>query len=149
MKNLCAQECAYNWAPVAKPCNSSYSRGRDQKEWHSKPGQANSSRDPILKIPHTKKGWGSGSSSRKCETLSTNPNTTTKKNNTTTKKKKKRKRKRKKNVLICNLALSREWSLAECQWLVLITLATREAKIRRSWFEASPGKLFTRPPSPK
>jgi hypothetical protein len=47
------------WVLVAHICNPSYSGGRDQKAaW------ANSSRDPILKKPFTKKGWGSGSRCR-------------------------------------------------------------------------------------
>jgi hypothetical protein len=47
--------------PVAHACNSSYSRGKDQEDQVSKPAWANSSRDPIWKIPVTKKGWWSGS----------------------------------------------------------------------------------------
>jgi hypothetical protein len=42
--------------PVAHTCNLSYSGGRDQEDHGSKPAQANSSRDPILKIPNPKKG---------------------------------------------------------------------------------------------
>jgi hypothetical protein len=41
-----------SWAPVAP----SYSRGRDHEDRGSKPAWANSSRDPILKKPFTKKG---------------------------------------------------------------------------------------------
>jgi hypothetical protein len=45
--------------------------------------QANSSQDPIFKIPNREKSWWSGSSDRalpsKHKTLSSNPNTTTKK----------------------------------------------------------------------
>jgi hypothetical protein len=40
---------------VAHTCNPSYSGGRDQENPGSKPAQANSSRDPILKIPNIKK----------------------------------------------------------------------------------------------
>jgi hypothetical protein len=41
---------------VAHAYNPSYSGGRDQKDLGSKPAQANSLRDPILKKPLTKKG---------------------------------------------------------------------------------------------
>jgi hypothetical protein len=44
------------WALVAHAYNPSYSGGRDQKDLGSKPAQANSSRDPTLKKPNTKKG---------------------------------------------------------------------------------------------
>jgi hypothetical protein len=40
---------------VAYACNPSYSGGRDQEDSGSKPAQANSSRNPILKIPTTKR----------------------------------------------------------------------------------------------
>jgi hypothetical protein len=46
------------WAPVAHTCNPSYSRGRDQEDRGSKPAQANSSCDPISKIPNTKMAGG-------------------------------------------------------------------------------------------
>jgi hypothetical protein len=36
---------------VAQAYNPSYSEGRDQEDRGVKPAQANSSRDPILKIP--------------------------------------------------------------------------------------------------
>jgi hypothetical protein len=45
-------------------CNPSYSGGRDKEDGGSKPAQANSPEDPILKISNTKKGWQSGSSGR-------------------------------------------------------------------------------------
>jgi hypothetical protein len=48
---------------VSHTCNLSHSGGRDQEDRGSKPAQASSSRDPILKIPITKKGWRSGLSS--------------------------------------------------------------------------------------
>jgi hypothetical protein len=48
--------------PVAHACNSSYSGGRDQEDWGSKPGSANSSQAPMSKNPITKKDWWSGSS---------------------------------------------------------------------------------------
>jgi hypothetical protein len=43
---------------VAHVCNLSYSGGTDQEDQGSKPAQANSSQDPISKIPniYTKKG---------------------------------------------------------------------------------------------
>jgi hypothetical protein len=43
---------------VAQACNSSYSGARDQEDHGSKPAQANSSPDPISKIPNTKKTGG-------------------------------------------------------------------------------------------
>jgi hypothetical protein len=39
-------------------CNPSYSGGRDQEDLDSKPAQANSSGDTILKIPITKRAGG-------------------------------------------------------------------------------------------
>jgi hypothetical protein len=53
-----------SWAPVAHAYNPSYSRGRDQKDHSLKQAQANSSRDPTLKKPNTKKGWWNGSRCR-------------------------------------------------------------------------------------
>jgi hypothetical protein len=44
--------------PVTHSCNPRYSGGRDQEDHDSKPVQANSSEDPILKNPFTKKGAG-------------------------------------------------------------------------------------------
>jgi hypothetical protein len=38
-----------SWAPVAHACNPSYSGGRDQEDWSSKPASANSSLIPYLK----------------------------------------------------------------------------------------------------
>jgi hypothetical protein len=61
---------------VAYTCNPTCSGSRDQEDPGSKPPQANSSRDPILKIPNTKKElveW------LKVWTLSSNPSTTRKK----------------------------------------------------------------------
>jgi hypothetical protein len=63
--------------PVLKD-NPSNSGGRDQKDHSSKPARANSSRDPILKKPITKKGlvkWF------KVLALSSSPNTAKKKKN--------------------------------------------------------------------
>jgi hypothetical protein len=42
--------------PVAHACNPSYLGDRDQKDHGWMPAQANSSRDPILKKTHYKKG---------------------------------------------------------------------------------------------
>jgi hypothetical protein len=42
--------------PAAHACYPSYSGGRDQEDQGSKPAQGNSSCDPILKKPFTKKG---------------------------------------------------------------------------------------------
>jgi hypothetical protein len=39
-------------------CNSSYSGSRGQEDHGSKPAQENSSQNPILKIPNTKKRAG-------------------------------------------------------------------------------------------
>jgi hypothetical protein len=38
-------------------CNPSYSGGRDQEDCGLRPAQPNSSWEPILKTPITKKGW--------------------------------------------------------------------------------------------
>jgi hypothetical protein len=43
---------------VAHTYNPSYSRGRDQEDYGSKPAQANSSRDPISKNPLQKRAGG-------------------------------------------------------------------------------------------
>jgi hypothetical protein len=45
-------------APVAHTCNPSYSGGRDQDDYSSKPAQANISRDPISKIPNANRAGG-------------------------------------------------------------------------------------------
>jgi hypothetical protein len=61
---------------VAHACNPSYSVGRDQKDLGSKPAWANSSQDPSLKKPFTKKWmvvW------LKVKALGSNPNTAKKK----------------------------------------------------------------------
>jgi hypothetical protein len=44
--------------PVAYACNPSYSGGRGQEDHGSKPVQANSLGDPILKKPITKRAGG-------------------------------------------------------------------------------------------
>jgi hypothetical protein len=49
---------------VAHAYNPAYSGGTDQEDHGSKPAQANSSRDPISKIPNTKQGWWIDSSGR-------------------------------------------------------------------------------------
>jgi hypothetical protein len=46
----------YGLALLAHTCSPSYSGGRDQEDRGSKPAQANSLRDPIVKKPFTKKG---------------------------------------------------------------------------------------------
>jgi hypothetical protein len=46
------------WGLVAHTCNPSYSGGRDQEDRSSKPGQPNSSQDPISKILNTKRAGG-------------------------------------------------------------------------------------------
>jgi hypothetical protein len=51
-----AEENRGSWALVVHACNPSYSGGRDQEEFSSKPAWANCSRDPILKIFNTKQG---------------------------------------------------------------------------------------------
>jgi hypothetical protein len=67
-----------SWVPVARACNSSYSGGRVHEDRSSKPVQANSSLDPILKKTHHKKGlveW------LKVKALSLNSSTAKKKKN--------------------------------------------------------------------
>jgi hypothetical protein len=44
--------------PVAHTCTPNYSGGRDQEDHSSKPAQANSSQDPILKTPSQKRAGG-------------------------------------------------------------------------------------------
>jgi hypothetical protein len=44
-----------SWAPVARAHNSSYLGGRNQEDHSLKPVPANSSQDPISKIPNTKR----------------------------------------------------------------------------------------------
>jgi hypothetical protein len=46
----------YSQALVAYACNPSYLGGRDHQDRSSRPAQANSSKNPILKITNTKKG---------------------------------------------------------------------------------------------
>jgi hypothetical protein len=50
----------FHWALMAQVCNPSYSGGRDQEDWGSKPAQANSSWDPILKKTITKRRVAQG-----------------------------------------------------------------------------------------
>jgi hypothetical protein len=44
--------------PVAHACNPTYSGGSDQEDCSSKPSWANSLKDPISKIPNTKRAGG-------------------------------------------------------------------------------------------
>jgi hypothetical protein len=44
------------WVPVAHALNPSSSGGRDWEDCSLRPAQANSSQEPISKIPNTKKG---------------------------------------------------------------------------------------------
>jgi hypothetical protein len=50
--------------PVAPACNLSYSGRRDQEDCDSKSTWANSSWDPISKLPNTEQGWSSDLSGR-------------------------------------------------------------------------------------
>jgi hypothetical protein len=50
----------WSWVLVAYTCNPSYSGGREQEDGDLKPSWANSSRDPISKMPITKKKKGAG-----------------------------------------------------------------------------------------
>jgi hypothetical protein len=43
---------------VAHTCNPSYSGGRDQEDWGSRPTQANSSLDPTQRNPAQKRAGG-------------------------------------------------------------------------------------------
>jgi hypothetical protein len=45
-----------SWELVAHACNPNYSGGRGQEDRDLRPAGANSSRDPILKKNHHKKG---------------------------------------------------------------------------------------------
>jgi hypothetical protein len=51
-------------ASVPHTCNPNYSEGRDQEDHGMRPVRSNGSRDPILKMPNTKKGQWSGSSGK-------------------------------------------------------------------------------------
>jgi hypothetical protein len=61
MSEFMVHKSYLSWVPVAHACNPSYSGARDQEDWGSKPTQANSLRDSILKTPITKKAWWSDS----------------------------------------------------------------------------------------
>jgi hypothetical protein len=52
---FCFQIWQTSWVLGAHAYNPSYSGGRDQEDHGSKPGQANSSRDPISKNTQHKK----------------------------------------------------------------------------------------------
>jgi hypothetical protein len=72
-----SKEMERSWVLVAHACNPSYSEA-EIRRIGSKPAQANSLRDPILKIHTTKQGWCSSSSGKapsKSEALSSNPTT--------------------------------------------------------------------------
>jgi hypothetical protein len=56
LKKIFLKRMNCSQAPVAHTYYPSYSGDRDQENRGSKPAQANSLRDPILKIPITKKG---------------------------------------------------------------------------------------------
>jgi hypothetical protein len=43
---------------LAHSCNPSYSEGRNQEDFSLKPAPANSSQNPIWKIPNTKRAGG-------------------------------------------------------------------------------------------
>jgi hypothetical protein len=49
-----------SWVLVSHTYNSSYPGDRDQETQGSKPAQANSLKEPILKIPIIKMGWQNG-----------------------------------------------------------------------------------------
>jgi hypothetical protein len=55
------QKSLRSWALVAHSYNPSYLGGRVKENWDLKSVRANSSQDPILKKPFSKKGWWSGS----------------------------------------------------------------------------------------
>jgi hypothetical protein len=63
-------------------CNPRYLRGKNQKDHGSKPARTNSSQDPILKTPNTKKDGGVVQVVEhlpsKCEALSSHQNSATK-----------------------------------------------------------------------
>jgi hypothetical protein len=53
--------CRNGWVGVSGSlCNPSYSGGGDQEDCGLKPAQANNPRDPISKIPNTKRAGGVG-----------------------------------------------------------------------------------------
>jgi hypothetical protein len=54
IKTLTVISC---WALMVDACNLSYSGGRNQEDRGLKSAQVNSSLDPIMKIPITKKDW--------------------------------------------------------------------------------------------
>jgi hypothetical protein len=54
----------WSWVLVAYAYNPSYWGGRDQVDHNLRPAQANSSWDPVPKIPNTKKNWWTGLNSR-------------------------------------------------------------------------------------
>jgi hypothetical protein len=54
MARHCLKKKKMSWEPVAHSCNPSYLGGKDQEDHSSKPAQANSLRDPMLKNPSQK-----------------------------------------------------------------------------------------------
>jgi hypothetical protein len=58
IKNQVAIKKLQSQAQGAHSCNTSYSGGRDQKDWSSKLDHANRSQDPVLKISNTKSASG-------------------------------------------------------------------------------------------
>jgi hypothetical protein len=56
-KGNISQKTTQSQVQVAHTFNPNYSGGRDQEDCGSKPARANSSKDPILKIPIAKTGW--------------------------------------------------------------------------------------------
>jgi hypothetical protein len=58
LNSLAGLRIRIGWVPVAHTCNPSYSGGRDQEDRGSKPTQINSSQDPLLKKPFTKRAGG-------------------------------------------------------------------------------------------
>jgi hypothetical protein len=62
--------------PVAHACNPNHLGGRGQEAHSSKPAWANSSKDPLSKIPNTKR---TGGIVQVVEALNSNPSTAEKK----------------------------------------------------------------------
>jgi hypothetical protein len=69
--------CNISQVLVAHAYNPSYSRGKDQEDCSSRPIWANSSVDPISKIPNTKRAGGVAQVVEhllsKCEALGSSP----------------------------------------------------------------------------
>jgi hypothetical protein len=56
MKEEEVQKTCKHKEPEFNACNPSNSKGKHQEDQGSKPARANSSQDPIPKVPNTKKG---------------------------------------------------------------------------------------------